>query len=33
MINDSLLNLPRSRFRAAMILAVAVDALQILAFP
>lgn len=33
MTNDSLLNLPRSRFRAAMILAVTVDALQILAFP
>ena len=31
--NDSLLSLDRSRFRAAMILAVAVDALQILAFP
>ena len=33
MANDSLLSLDRSRFRTAMILAVAVDALQILAFP
>ena len=31
--NDSLLSLDRSRFRAAMMLAVTVDALQILAFP
>lgn len=33
MATDSLLKLNRSRFRAAMILAVTVDALQILAFP
>ena len=31
--NDSLLSLDRSRFRAAMMFAVTVDALQILAFP
>lgn len=33
MSQDSLLSLPRSRFRAAIILAVTVDALQIIAFP
>jgi hypothetical protein len=31
--NDSLLSLDRSRFRAAIMLTVTVDALQILAFP
>jgi hypothetical protein len=31
--DDSLLSFPRSRFRAAIILAVTVDALQIIAFP
>ena len=33
MPDESLLVSPRSRFRAAMILAVAVDTLQIIAFP
>lgn len=33
MLDDQLLDSPRSRFRAAMVLAVAVDALQILVFP
>jgi hypothetical protein len=33
MADDSLLSLPRSRFRAAMILALTVDALQIIGSP
>jgi quinol-cytochrome oxidoreductase complex cytochrome b subunit len=33
MLGDSALNLARSRFRAAIILAVTVDTLQIVAFP
>ena len=33
MVEDSLLTSPRSRFQAAMILALAADALQIFVFP
>jgi hypothetical protein len=33
MPDDSLLNTPRSRFRAALILAIVADALQIVVFP
>src|ERR1700756_3680105 len=33
MADDSFLNSPRSRFRAAMMLAMAADAIQIIGFP
>ena len=33
MLDDSFLNSPRSRFRAAMVLAMAADAVQIVIFP